>query len=253
MMVPFIATSTREGAAEYSPDGTKVAYWQGDPVKEIWVADEDGANAKKLTALGSRAIGPLSWSPDSKKVAFHGAPQGALDIFVVDADKGVVQQLTTHRADDVIPTFSRNGLWIYFVSFRAGKWQIWKVPADGGDPELLIEKYYRTRQESWDGTKLYMNDWVTGDLLEFPFNQEGAQPSVTLPGVSNGVSGFEVALSGIYFTKAGTLNRYSPETRQVEKLFPLEGNITSVHRNETFAFVDVGRTEADLMMLEEVR
>jgi len=32
------------------------------------------------------------------------------------------------------PSFSRDGRWIYFASFRTGRYEVWKVPVTGGDP-----------------------------------------------------------------------------------------------------------------------
>jgi Tol biopolymer transport system component len=47
-------------------------------------------------------------------IAFDSRPNGNADIFVV-------------------PSWSRDGRWIYFMSMRSGEQQIWKVPADTGE------------------------------------------------------------------------------------------------------------------------
>lgn len=40
---------------------------------------------------------------------------------------------TTSPAEDVVPSWSRDGKWIYFASDRSGSLQIWKVPAATGE------------------------------------------------------------------------------------------------------------------------
>src|SRR2546422_4241172 len=39
---------------------------------------------------------------------------------------------TTLFRSNNVPTWSRDGKWIYFSSNRTGSWQIWKVPSVGG-------------------------------------------------------------------------------------------------------------------------
>jgi Tol biopolymer transport system component len=40
--------------------------------------------------------------------------------------------LTDDAGTDAIPSFSRDGAWIYFSSTRTGRPEIWKIPAEGG-------------------------------------------------------------------------------------------------------------------------
>jgi hypothetical protein len=57
----------------WSPDGTKIAYDDG---QWIWVIDSDGGNPHQITFGGEgRPYRRLSWSPDGKDIAF-GAIQG---------------------------------------------------------------------------------------------------------------------------------------------------------------------------------
>ena len=54
------------------------------------------------------------------------------DIYVVGADGGSLRQFTTGPAADIMPFWSKDGRWIFFGSDRGGDWQIWKIPAGGG-------------------------------------------------------------------------------------------------------------------------
>jgi Tol biopolymer transport system component len=52
-------------------------------------------------------------------------------------DGGKPQRLTTEPAEDIVPSFSRDGQWVYFCSNRSGSRQIWKMPTGGGQAVQL--------------------------------------------------------------------------------------------------------------------
>jgi Tol biopolymer transport system component len=54
---------------------------------EIHVVDADGKNRKQLTKLGGQNS-YATWSPDSKKIAFHHRSDETTAIYVMDADGG---------------------------------------------------------------------------------------------------------------------------------------------------------------------
>ena len=55
----------------WSPDGAHLAFISkrdGDP--QVYIADADGSNVRKLTALSGGVQAPMVWSPDGTKLAF---------------------------------------------------------------------------------------------------------------------------------------------------------------------------------------
>jgi hypothetical protein len=70
--------------------------------------------------------------------------RGNSDIYVAEADGGGLSRLTSHTSEDILPDWSHDGNWIYFVSKRTGAHQIWKVPARGG-PEVQV-----TQRGGWE-------------------------------------------------------------------------------------------------------
>ena len=44
-----------------------------------------------------------------------------------------LRRITTSPVDDVVPSWSKDGLWIYFASHRTGSWQVFRAPAEGGE------------------------------------------------------------------------------------------------------------------------
>jgi TolB protein len=70
---------------------------------------------------------------------------GNLDIYVAPPG-GVERRLTNHAAPDALPRWSRDGRWIYFTSERSGNWQIYRVRAEGGEPERVRSNPHREWQ-----------------------------------------------------------------------------------------------------------
>jgi tricorn protease len=105
----------RFGAAP-SPDGRWFAY--GDLNNDLWLYNCE-TKAQKKISTNREGIGSMSWSPDSKWLAFT---QNALNTFeqvhIFDISKGASFELTTDRANSFSPAWSADGNWIYFLSDR---------------------------------------------------------------------------------------------------------------------------------------
>ena len=54
-----------------------------------------------------------------------------------------------------MPSWSRDGLWIYFASDRDGTWQVWKMPSTGGPAVQVMHYGGYAAFESPDGKFLY--------------------------------------------------------------------------------------------------
>jgi tricorn protease len=84
---------------------------------DIWTADENGANIKRLTVHRARDVYPR-FSPDGKWIAFSSDRQGNLDVYIVPAEGGQAKQLTFHSADDSVLGWSPDGRSILFSAQR---------------------------------------------------------------------------------------------------------------------------------------
>ncbi len=264
--VPVIATSTRDTQARYSPDGRKIAFFSGDPMRDLWVADADGRNRKKLTDLESRVVGPVYWSPDGSRIAFHSRHAGAADLYTVDVEGARLRRLTDNAADDVIPTYSRDGDWIYFLSNRGGDYALWKMPSDGGPATLLRDVRAPGGEESWDGKSFYYSLRRTGDIYSLSREDPAAPPRLLVAGANSEINPFQTAPSSIYFVRRltsqessldpasapGVLCRYDVREGTTEELFPIKGYLSSVARDESSVLTVYGADPGvDLRMLEE--
>ena len=59
------------------------------------------------------------------------------DLWVVHEDGSSPHRLTVHPARDVYPHFSPDGKWIAFSSNRYGNYDVFLIPAEGGEAKRL--------------------------------------------------------------------------------------------------------------------
>jgi Tol biopolymer transport system component len=94
---PFLGTAV---TAVWSADGSRLAYHEATPGDPIYVADADGANARRVLVSppGVHTHHP-SWSPDGRYLYFTGGtPPDAMDVWRVRADGGTPERITEHRS-----------------------------------------------------------------------------------------------------------------------------------------------------------
>jgi TolB protein len=72
-----------------------------------------------------------AWSPDGRKLAFVSRRDGNSEIYVMNADGSVQENLTRQPANDSHPSWSSDGRKIAFVSRRDGNSEIYVMNADG--------------------------------------------------------------------------------------------------------------------------
>jgi hypothetical protein len=126
----------------WSPDGTRIAFRVVDASgrEGIYVIVPDGGRSRRIIKTEGLED-PISWSPDSKRIAFSSRYRGNLDIVAYDVD-GTLSRITSHEGSDISPSWSHDGTEIVFCSDRGGQWDIWiknlesgtlaQVTADGG-------------------------------------------------------------------------------------------------------------------------
>jgi tricorn protease-like protein len=128
----LIGSSQVQVGPQYSPDGKRLAFASSRTGPyEIWISAADGTNAMQLTNFGDRQTGTPRWSYDGKYIVFDAHPDQQSDIYIVDSQGGTPRRVTSGSYDHVVPSFSRDGQWIYFSSNEGGRWDLWKVAASG--------------------------------------------------------------------------------------------------------------------------
>src|SRR5689334_21638126 len=84
---------------------------------DLWVANEDGTGAHRVTDHPARDIYPR-FSPDGKWIAFSSNRYGNNDVFVIPAAGGAAKQRTFHSGNDEVVCWTRDGKSVVFRAAR---------------------------------------------------------------------------------------------------------------------------------------
>jgi tricorn protease len=107
---------------------------------DLWIAEHDGSNPRRLTSHPGVESGPC-FSPDGSVVAFTGRYEGNTDVYVVPATGGIPKRLTWHPDDDVALGFTPDGKSVVFSSprevYTRRYRQLFTAPVQGGFPTKL--------------------------------------------------------------------------------------------------------------------
>ncbi len=121
----LISSTRQDHSPQFSPDRKKIVFASDrSGSDELWVCESDGSNPAQLTVFDGPANGTPRWSPDGRQIVFDARPAGNADIYVVSAEGGKPRPLTLEPSHDVMPSWSRDGRWIYLCSNRSGDYQL---------------------------------------------------------------------------------------------------------------------------------
>ena len=115
----------------------------------------------------------------------------------MSAGGGKPTRLTFEPTDDHVPSFSRDGRFVYFSSRRSGAFEIWKVPVSGGDAVRVTRNGGYVAFESFDRRHVYYTQTPVGSSTLWRIPTAGGDPKPVLDGVSE--RAFEVLEQGIYY------------------------------------------------------
>jgi tricorn protease len=117
--------------------GKHVAFIYAD---DLWVADQDGNNVRRLTSDIGMESHPV-FSPDGRTIAFSAQYEGNTDAYAVSVLGGAPKRLTWHPGVDIVRGFTPDGKAVVFSSPRhvfTGRYtQLFTVPLTGGMPTQL--------------------------------------------------------------------------------------------------------------------
>ena len=187
---------------DLSLDGKRIAF-ESDRLGfwEIWTCNTDGTDCGQVTSLHGSA-GRARWSPDGRMLAFEFHPSERGEIYLVEVPGGTPRLIPTiPGADNLSPSWSNDGKWLYFASKRGNEpFQAWKILADGGAPIQLTKNGGISPVESPDGRFLYYSKYEQGGLWRKPL--EGGEETEVL----RDIPGYQwpnwvVTGEGIYFLK----------------------------------------------------
>jgi Tol biopolymer transport system component/DNA-binding winged helix-turn-helix (wHTH) protein len=227
-----IISSTRmESGPQYSPDGSKIAFESTrSGAYEVWICRSDGSDLLQLTHYDSIS-GTPRWSPNGQQIVFDSrvfGSNGNTDIFVVDSHGGSPRRLTggaSAASSAEVPSWSRDGRWIYFASDRSGGWEVWKIPSTGGPAVQVTHRGGFAAFESLDGKVLYYAKGLNvPGLWRMP--SDGGEESELISSLEPGYWGYwAVVEDGIYYldtTAKPGIAFFNVTTHRTARVFDLE-------------------------------
>ena len=268
---PAARSSVHDSSPALSPDGRRFAFCStrsGDAV-EVWTAAVDGSEPRQLThGSGSWKCSP-TWSPDGQQIAFHSqTDDGEWHIWTIDVDGGIPRRITNEPGKQNMPTWSRDGHWIYFSWDQGTGREIWRTHLQRGTKEQVTHGGGGlVGRESADGQSvLYEPKTANAALLAQPLT--GGAPRTILPCVTG--TAYAVTTSGIYYVACQAGSPPEPNA-PVHVLNPVTGVDRRVGTLEHYQYENMpsgfavsadGRTilytrlvsiGADLMLIENFR
>ena len=208
----------------YSPDGKYITYLSDESgADNVWIADVDGKNPKKLTTVNDGLMNSPTWSADSQYVLVSKVDKGigAAEAWMYHINGGKGVQVTKKAPTPTTPrsqqrnvmglSASSDGKYLYYATARGGfsynmksfPWSIVRHDLNEGTVDTLITGYggairpeispdgtklvYATRHETETGLRI--RDLIAGtdEWLAYPVtrdDQESRSTRDSFPGYS---------------------------------------------------------------------
>ena len=146
---------------------------------DLWEMDADGGNRRQLTVNAGLNVEP-KLSRDGRYVVYKSNRSGAQQIWRMDADGRNPTQLSTGIENLVFSVSPDNEVYYLTVLPDKGQYQLFKIPATGGEPIEVTDRYYAWSPDfspdgklmlTWgaktkeDDLQLAVIDRVTGNLV----------------------------------------------------------------------------------------
>ena len=143
-------------------------------VKEIYIADYDGENQRRVTTGRSLNINP-TWFPDGRSIAYTSYRRGLPNIFVSHIYQGTMEELTRNAGNNFLPAVSPDGSKVAFASTRDGATQIYVMNRDGSDVRRLTNGPSLNTTPTWSpsGTQIAFTSDRTGDPAIYVIGADG--------------------------------------------------------------------------------
>jgi hypothetical protein len=137
---------------------------------------------------------------------------------------------STSPATNAQTSWSRDGKWVYFASDRSGEYQVWKVPAGGGEAVPVTRKGGGQAFESPDGQWVYYTKGLGATSL-WKIPRGGGEETQVLESVYEQC--FAIVKEGIYFIPSpDSAHHYSIQffdfaTKRIRSIITIEKPVYS--------------------------
>ncbi len=248
---------------ELSPDGKKITFESNRlGFWDIWTCDVEGNNCDQVTSLHGTAGRPR-WSPDGHHIAFEFHPRERSEIYVAEVPSGLPHLVPTIAgADNLSPSWSRDGKWLYFASKRDTEpFQVWKMPVQGGSPTRITNNGGISPVESPDGQFLYYSKYEQGGVWRMPL-KDGQETEILRDVEGGSWPNWGVTADGIYFLKFGkfplvTIDFFEFATGKTVSIWTLEREpgwgLSPSHDGKSIVYIQSEFSESNIMLVKNFR
>lgn len=161
---------------KWSPTGDRIvftSYTEDKPM--LYLMDMASGDSRIISGKDGLNIAGASWHPDGDKLALTLRRSGNSDIFTINTDGKVLEQLTRHWAIDTSPAFSPDGTRMAFVSNRSGNPQIYIKDMESGNEERITFDLKYCTSPVWSQTgKIAFSVMEDGDINIYSINPDGS-------------------------------------------------------------------------------
>ncbi len=226
-MVQLTDTDDYEFDPAWSPDGSKIAYSDGD---DLYVMDADGTDVTQVTTSPQPDMSP-TWSPNGTQLAFHSLRNANYDVYKINVNGTGETRLTTDAAFDWQPDWSPDGTRIAFASTRAGGADdVYTMSTTGTGVTRLTAHPANDTSPAWspDGSRIAYQSSRTGNMDVFTMAAADGSDRVQVTSDPNGEGGANWAPDGsqLAFYNSVILDANVPEP-------PVENDIYRVNVDGT--------------------
>jgi TolB protein len=141
-------------------------------VKEVYIADYDGENQRRVTVNRSLNVFP-TWSADGRAIVYTSYRRNYPDLFISHIYVGKMEEPTKGNGHNWLASWSPDGSRIAFTSNREGNPEIYVMDRDGGNVRRL------TNHPGIDSTPTWN---PTGHQIAFT-SDRGGSPQIYVVGV----------------------------------------------------------------------
>jgi serine/threonine protein kinase len=261
--VPFISSTKPDLQPSFSPDSKRIAFVSDrSGRRELWICDADGSNSVQLTSLGATVVFGPRWSLDGGEIGFTAAVGSKNHTYLVSANGGKPRRLIADSAEDEWPYWSRDGRWLYFITDRSGRDELWRMPAEGGEAVQMTRNEADQEEESPDGRFIYYSKgWpLQTSLWRMPV--EGGEEVKVLDSVHTD-GRWTLGREGVYFFTApdkqghSDIGLYEFSTGKTRKILTIERGISEEIAvspdGRTILYTQLDEAGSELMMVENFR
>ncbi|MCP4546457.1 MAG: DUF5050 domain-containing protein [bacterium] len=257
---PLISSTRWDSSPAYSTDGKRVAFISTrSGGREIWVCNSDGTNPIQYTFETEGDIRNLIWSPSDRYIGFTLSSEDNAIIHIMDSGGGLSRPLSKGEFRDVASSWSRDGDWIYFDSYRDKAWNIWKLKIEGGEVRQVTTNGGLSAKESHDGQYVYFSKNFQSGIFRLPVTG-GEEECITTYYTLGDCSNWGVMRDGLYFASyvrggpvIGRCDFDGKNEAIIMKVANITmGSLTATADGKTYLYGQMNPLKVDLMLIENL-